>query len=104
MFRDVCLKCLSDVEISDITRLADATLILLRQESCCQQVESDGEDDGDIDHDEVLMDAVSDLLPAFAKVMGSYFDPIFTKLFDSLMKFAVSKLYTYTQSETYRSF
>uniref|UniRef100_A0A0D3FGH4 Importin N-terminal domain-containing protein n=1 Tax=Oryza barthii TaxID=65489 RepID=A0A0D3FGH4_9ORYZ len=73
-----------------ITRLAEATLILLRQESCCQRVESDGEDDGDIDHDEVLMDAVSDLLPAFAKVMGSYFDPIFTKLFDSLMKFAKS--------------
>jgi len=73
-----------------ILRLAEATLILLRQESSCQQVESDGEDDGDIDHDEVLMDAVSDLLPAFAKVMGSYFDPIFAKLFDPLMKFAKS--------------
>lgn len=71
-------------------RIAEATLVLLRQESCCQQVESDGEDDGDIDHDEVLMDAVSDLLPAFAKVMGSYFDPIFAKLFDPLMKFAKS--------------
>ncbi|CAD6202994.1 unnamed protein product [Miscanthus lutarioriparius] len=71
-------------------RLAEATLVLLRQESSCQQVESDGEDDGDIDHDEVLMDAVSDLLPAFAKVMGSYFDPIFAKLFDPLMKFAKS--------------
>lgn len=71
-------------------RLAEATLALLRQESCCQQVESDGEDDGDIDHDEVLMDAVSDLLPAFAKVMRSYFDPIFVKLFDPLMKFAKS--------------
>ncbi|VAI07515.1 unnamed protein product [Triticum turgidum subsp. durum] len=71
-------------------RLAEATLALLRQESCCQQVESDGEDDGDIDHDEVLMDAVSDLLPAFAKVMRSYFDPIFAKLFDPLMKFAKS--------------
>ncbi|KAG2553164.1 hypothetical protein PVAP13_9KG514100 [Panicum virgatum] len=70
-----------------ILRLAEATLILLRQESSCQQVESDGEDDGDIDHDEVLMDAVSDLLPAFAKVMGSYFDLIFAKLFDPLMKF-----------------
>jgi importin-4 len=70
-------------------RLAEVTLVLLRQESSCQQVESDGEDDGDIDHDEVLMDAVSDLLPAFAKVMGSYFDPIFAKLFDPLMKFAV---------------
>ncbi|KAL6907529.1 hypothetical protein ACP4OV_002568 [Aristida adscensionis] len=73
-----------------VPRLAEATLVLLRQESCCQQVESDGEDDGDIDHDEVLMDAVSDLLPAFAKVMGSYFDPIFAKLFDPLMKFAKS--------------
>ncbi|KAG2553167.1 hypothetical protein PVAP13_9KG514100 [Panicum virgatum] len=73
-----------------ILRLAEATLILLRQESSCQQVESDGEDDGDIDHDEVLMDAVSDLLPAFAKVMGSYFDLIFAKLFDPLMKFAKS--------------
>lgn len=71
-------------------RLAEVTLVLLRQESSCQQVESDGEDDGDIDHDEVLMDAVSDLLPAFAKVMGSYFDPIFAKLFDPLMKFAKS--------------
>ncbi|RCV45445.1 hypothetical protein SETIT_9G454600v2 [Setaria italica] len=71
-------------------RFAEATLVLLRQESSCQQVESDGEDDGDIDHDEVLMDAVSDLLPAFAKVMGSYFDPIFAKLFDPLMKFAKS--------------
>jgi len=76
--------------VSDILRLAEATLILLRQESSCQQVESDGEDDGDIDHDEVLMDAVSDLLPAFAKVMGSYFDLIFAKLFDPLMKFAKS--------------
>ncbi|KAF8756351.1 hypothetical protein HU200_011068 [Digitaria exilis] len=74
--------------VSDMLRLAEVTLILLRQESSCQQVESDGEDDGDIDHDEVLMDAVSDLLPAFAKVMGSYFDPIFAKLFDPLMKFA----------------
>jgi hypothetical protein len=75
--------------VPDISRLAEATLVLLRQESSCQQIESDGEDDGDIDHDEVLMDAVSDLLPAFAKVMGSYFDPIFAKLFDPLMKFAV---------------
>ncbi|KAK1594076.1 hypothetical protein QYE76_027184 [Lolium multiflorum] len=73
-----------------MSQLAEATLTLLRQESCCQQVESDGEDDGDIDHDEVLMDAVSDLLPAFAKVMRSYFDPLLAKLFDPLMKFAKS--------------
>jgi hypothetical protein len=55
----------------------------------CQQVESDGEDDGDINYDEVLMDAVTDLLHAFAKVIGSYFDPIFARHFDPLMKFVV---------------
>lgn len=72
-------------------RLIDATLVLLREESACQQVESDGEiDEDDTEHDEVLMDAVSDLLPAFAKAMGSYFAPIFAKLFEPLMKFSVS--------------
>lgn len=36
------------------------------------------------------MDAVSDLLPAFAKCMGSHFEPVFAKFFEPLMKFAVS--------------
>ncbi|XP_048317794.2 uncharacterized protein LOC107427857 [Ziziphus jujuba] len=71
-----------------VPRLVDATLVLLREESACQQVESDGEiDDDDTEHDEVLMDAVSDLLPAFAKSMGSHFAPIFAKFFEPLMKF-----------------
>ncbi|KAK2966659.1 hypothetical protein RJ640_002357 [Escallonia rubra] len=70
-------------------RLVEATLVLLREESACQQIESDSEiDDDDAKHDEVLMDAVSDLLPAFAKAMGSHFAPIFAKLFEPLMKFA----------------
>lgn len=70
-------------------RLVDATLVLLREESACQQTESDDDiDDDDTKHDEELMDAVSDLLPAFAKSMGSHFAPIFAKLFDPLMKFA----------------
>ncbi|XP_074580096.1 uncharacterized protein LOC141836490 [Curcuma longa] len=74
---------------SYIPRLAEATLTLLCEESSCQQVESDCDaDDGDVDHDEVLMDAVSDLLPAFAKTMGPNFEPIFAKFFDPLMKFA----------------
>ncbi|XP_030960135.1 uncharacterized protein LOC115981862 isoform X4 [Quercus lobata] len=51
-----------------VPRLVDATLVLLREESCCQQEESDGDiDDDDTKHDEELMDAVSDLLPAFAR-------------------------------------
>ncbi|KAG5548763.1 hypothetical protein RHGRI_014200 [Rhododendron griersonianum] len=74
---------------SYIVRLVEATMILLREESACQQTESDGEiDDDDTEHDEVLMDAVSDLLPAFAKSMGSQFAPIFENMFGPLMKFA----------------
>lgn len=77
--------------ISDLPKLVDATSKLLREESACQQIESDSEiDDDDSEHDEVLMDAVSDLLPAFAKSMGSQFAPIFAQLFEPLMKFAVS--------------
>lgn len=71
-------------------QLVDATASLLREESACQLTESDDDiDDDDTEHDEVLMDAVSDLLPVFAKSMGSHFAPIFAKLFELLMKFAV---------------
>lgn len=73
-----------------MSSLVDATLRLLREESTCQQSDNDSDiDDSDTEHDEVLMDAVSDLLPAFAKSMGPHFAPIFAKLFDPLMKFAV---------------
>jgi len=73
-----------------MSRLVDATLVLLKEESACQQLEDDSDmDDDDTEHDEVLMDAVSDLLPAFAKSMGSHFAPIFANLFEPLMKFAV---------------
>ncbi|GMH06745.1 hypothetical protein Nepgr_008585 [Nepenthes gracilis] len=74
-----------------MSQLVDTTSILLREESACQLVESDGDFDADdTEHDEVLMDAVSDLLPAFAKCMGPHFAPIFSKLFGHLMKFAKS--------------
>ncbi|XP_045817524.1 importin-4-like [Trifolium pratense] len=72
-----------------LPKLVHATLLLLQEKSACQEVESDSEiDDEDSAHDEVLMDAVSDLLPAFAKAMGAQFDSIFAQLFDPLMKFA----------------
>lgn len=73
-----------------LSQLVDATIVLLREESACQQSENDSDldDEDDEEHDEVLMDAVSDLLPAFAKCMGSHFAPIFPKLFEPLMKFA----------------
>ncbi|CAN1151071.1 Probable importin subunit beta-4 [Linum perenne] len=71
-------------------QLVDGTLTLIREQAACQLVEndSDADDDDDTAHDEVLMDAVSDLLPAFAKAMGPQFAPIFANLFEPLMKFA----------------
>ncbi|KAI4367435.1 hypothetical protein MLD38_023173 [Melastoma candidum] len=72
-----------------VGQVVNATLTLLREEAACQQVESDSDLEGedDTEHDEVLMDAVSDLLPAFAKCMGSHFAPTFSLMFDALMKF-----------------
>lgn len=80
------------LSLTDMPQLVDATLCLLREESACQNLDDDDiddDDDDDAQHDEVLMDAVSDLLPAFAKSMGFHFAPVFAKLFESLMKFAV---------------
>ncbi|KAL3620856.1 hypothetical protein CASFOL_035768 [Castilleja foliolosa] len=72
-----------------MAQIVEATLVLLREESACQMIESDSEvDEDDTEHDEVLMDAVSDLLPAFAKAMGTQFAPIFSQLYEPLMKFA----------------
>ncbi|KAJ6768307.1 IMPORTIN BETA [Salix koriyanagi] len=72
-----------------MSQLVDATLVLLKEESACQQLEDDSDmEDDDTEHDELLMDAVSDLLPAFAESMGSHFAPIFANLFEPLMKFA----------------
>ncbi|KAI3675918.1 hypothetical protein L1987_85514 [Smallanthus sonchifolius] len=72
-----------------IARLVESTLVLLQQMSACQQVKIDSDikvyDPG---QNEVLMDAVTDLLPAFAKAMGSNFEPIFAILFTPLMEFA----------------
>ncbi|XP_010528662.1 PREDICTED: importin-4 [Tarenaya hassleriana] len=71
-----------------LSPLVDATLVLLREEAACQKLDDDSDDDDDSGHDEVLMDAVSDLLPAFAKCMGSHFEPVFAKFFEPLMKFS----------------
>ncbi|CAA7048920.1 unnamed protein product [Microthlaspi erraticum] len=71
-----------------LSPLVDATLLLLTEKAACQQLEDESDDDDDGGHDEVLMDAVSDLLPAFAKCMGSHFEPVFAKFFEPLMKFA----------------
>lgn len=75
-----------------IRSLSEAVLMLLRQEAVCQQTgDTDSEgDDEDCEHDEILMDAATDLLPALAKCMGPAFEPILRQQFEPLMKFAKS--------------
>ncbi|GJY22951.1 importin-4 [Tanacetum coccineum] len=73
---------------SHMPRLVESTTVLLRMKSACQQAESDGNiENCDHAHDELLMEAVTDLLPVFAKAMGSNFEPFFATLFDPLMEF-----------------
>ncbi|KAJ9561307.1 hypothetical protein OSB04_006467 [Centaurea solstitialis] len=68
-------------------RLVESTLILLCQKSACQQLQSDSDsEDDDLGHNEMLMDAITDLLPASAKALGSHFALIFATLFDPLME------------------
>nr|XP_043622520.1 importin-4-like [Erigeron canadensis] len=72
-----------------IPQLVESTLILLQQKSACQQVESYSDSDkDDFGHDKMLMDAVTDLLSAFSKAMGSNFATSFATLYDALMEFA----------------
>ncbi|XP_023756369.1 uncharacterized protein LOC111904893 isoform X1 [Lactuca sativa] len=71
---------------SHMHQLVESTLALLWQNSVCQKVKSgiDIEDD-DHGHSEMLLDAITDLLPTFSKAMGSDFAPFFEPLFDPLM-------------------
>nr|KAJ0195300.1 hypothetical protein LSAT_V11C700372450 [Lactuca sativa] len=82
--------CESLVGFLYMYKLVELTMALLWQNSVCQKVKSniDIEDDDHIhEHSEMLMDAITDLLPAFSKAMGSDFAPFFEPLFDPLMDF-----------------
>lgn len=84
---NLIVKCTCAV----IPPLCEATLSLLRQEAVCQQTgdtDSEGDED-DIEHDELLIDAVTDLLPAMGACMGSAFAPLFHQFYEPLMKFSV---------------
>ncbi|KAL2650159.1 hypothetical protein R1flu_018287 [Riccia fluitans] len=73
-----------------VVKLSEATLMLLRQQAVCQETgdtDSEGDED-DLEHDDILMDAVTDILPAVASRMGAGFEPIFRQFFEPLMKFA----------------
>ncbi|KAI3752743.1 hypothetical protein L2E82_24780 [Cichorium intybus] len=87
-FPNVLILICFEISNSDIHQLVESTLVLLWQKSTCQQVKSGIDIEYDVPrHSEMLMDAVTDLLPAFSKAMGSNFAPFFEPLFDPLMEF-----------------
>ncbi len=82
-----------DIALEQLLKLADAALAVLTRRATCQaDAEGDASDDGSADEDEaedaeeMLMSAVSELLPALASVLEpAVFLPRFTEHFKALM-------------------
>ena len=69
--------------------LVETLIVLLQEKAPCQSYHGEDEDEKDEqDHDEVLIDHVTDLLSAIAKAAGpSTFEPIFRRVVPNLLKF-----------------
>jgi hypothetical protein len=70
----------------NIDEVYEATMELLLEKSPCQQAYED-DDPENAEHDEVLIDSVTDLVGALAQVVGDSFEPIFRQRFPNLIKF-----------------
>eukprot|EP00602_Paraphysomonas_sp_CaronLab_P003188 CAMPEP_0185039098 /NCGR_PEP_ID=MMETSP1103-20130426/35595_1 /TAXON_ID=36769 /ORGANISM="Paraphysomonas bandaiensis, Strain Caron Lab Isolate" /LENGTH=964 /DNA_ID=CAMNT_0027577857 /DNA_START=417 /DNA_END=3311 /DNA_ORIENTATION=- len=62
-------------------------LALLKEKAKCQTVFQHEEEDDDQDHDNLVMDAVCDLVATLAKVVGADFLPYFEQFAKPLLKF-----------------
>jgi len=68
--------------------LIDCLEMCLQEKAPCQLYHGEEEDEKDeTDHDEILIDQVTDLLSAVAKALGPKFEPIFVKMIKHLLKF-----------------
>lgn len=70
----------------NIDDVYEATLDLLHERSPCQQA-FDADDPENAEHDEVLIDSVTDVVGVLAQVVGGEFEPIFRQMFPNLVKF-----------------
>lgn len=70
----------------NIDDVYEATMELLLEKSPCQQAYED-DDPENAEHDEVLIDSVTDVVGALAQVVGDTFEPIFRQMFPNLIKF-----------------
>jgi len=76
---------LSAIQVN-IDEVYEATMELLLEKSPCQQAYED-DDPENADHDEVLIDSVTDVVGVLAQVVGDSFEPIFRQMFPNLIKF-----------------
>jgi len=70
----------------EIDEVYEATLELLKEKSPCQQAYEE-DDPENAEHDEVLIDSVTDVVGVLAQVVGDPFEPIFRQMFPHLIKF-----------------
>jgi len=70
----------------NIDEVYEATMELLLEKSPCQQAYED-DDPENAEHDEVLIDSVTDVVGVLAQVVGDTFEPIFRPMFPNLIKF-----------------
>jgi hypothetical protein len=70
----------------NIDEVYEATMELLLEKSPCQQAYED-DDPENAEHDEVLIDSVTDVVGVLAQVVGDSFEPIFRQMFPNLIKF-----------------
>lgn len=77
--------------------LYDATILILQEKAPCQNPEDD--DDADFkDHDEMLMETVTDWIPAWASVLGNEFEKAFQEMLPLILNFCDSKRPDYDRS------
>lgn len=69
-----------------IDEVYKAVVMLIDESSPCQQTH-DEDDPEAADHDEILMDSVTDIIGMIAQVVGPTFEPIFKSMFASIAKF-----------------
>lgn len=68
------------------THLAKGMVMLISEQAPCQ-TDYDADDPEKADHDEVLIDSVTDLVGMFAQMTGPSFEPCFRQMFPSILKF-----------------
>ena len=83
------MSALNTIGQDGVNKLMHNILSLLQEKGECQKGGDAGEGDGedDDDHDNIVMDAVTDVIGALARAMGSLFIQYFDHFVPSLLKF-----------------